>query len=237
MYFFACARQNATSMLFPSLFMVGAIRYLGRRRTSHSSHRGCLTGHTHTHHRNAYILRFCSSEQVWFEWLQRFNFNRNVITQQPKEWTCLFMCVMCDQCDSQMSLPCVYFVCDEFWVISPMAPLDTFLSFRPQMEIAQPKKKGLAEKQKLQANNRIFLQTRERVLQCLIEPIITHGCNLRLGQSQNKQKKINEVLICQHWHIRNNCEKSLFATIINIWEWSPLVIAVKYDEICLAVKI
>ena len=27
---------------------------------------------------------------------------------------------------------------------------------------------------------------------------------------------IFEVLICQHWHIRNSCEKSLFANIINI---------------------
>ena len=43
-----------------------------------------------------------AAQKVWFEWLQRLNFNWNVITQQPKKkWTCSFMlvivwCVMCD---------------------------------------------------------------------------------------------------------------------------------------------
>ena len=33
------------------------------------------------------------------------------------------LCMMCHQSNSQISLQCVYFMCDEFWVISPTAPL------------------------------------------------------------------------------------------------------------------
>ena len=40
---------------------------------------------------------------------------------------------------------------------------------------------------------------------------------------------------CQHWHITYSCESPYyFAKIINIREWYPFVIAVKYDKICIA---
>ena len=65
--------------------------------------------------------------------------------------------------------------------------------------------------------------TRNATLPCLINsnrasPVQTGGIRamllLEFGD-RNQVWKI-EVLICQHWHIRNKCEKSLFANIINI---------------------
>ena len=86
--------------------------------------------HTHTSYTCIHftLLRL-SSEQVWFEWLQRLNFKWNVITEQQKQQqnehthSCVWflmsdaLCVMCDQSDPQMSLPCVHFVCDEWCVM------------------------------------------------------------------------------------------------------------------------